>query len=76
MKGFTKFDASAFLDNEGIIAEYLVAAHEADNPDLVISALCQVAKARRLIESVAADLLAERTSTDCHWWTRRRRQPA
>ena len=67
MKGFTRFDASAFLDNEGIIAEYLAAALEADNPDLVMAALRNVAKARRLCEAAAAVLLAERTSTGHHW---------
>lgn len=54
MKSFTKFDASEFLDNEDIIAEYLAAALEADNPDLFIVALGNVAKARGMSQVAAA----------------------
>lgn len=67
MNRFTRFDASAFLDNEGIIAEYLAAALEADNPDLLVAALRNVAKARRLIDAAATGQLAERTGTGHHW---------
>ncbi|MGB8816833.1 MAG: addiction module antidote protein [Rhizobiaceae bacterium] len=54
MKGFTKFDAAEFLDNEEIIAEYLAAALEADDPDLFITALGNVAKARGMTQVAAA----------------------
>ena len=42
----TEFDASAFLDDEETIAEYLTAALEDDNPDVFLSAVGNVAKAR------------------------------
>ena len=40
------FDASEYLDNEETIAEYLTAAMEDENPDVLLSALADVAKAR------------------------------
>ncbi|MBA8880905.1 addiction module antidote protein [Phyllobacterium myrsinacearum] len=46
MKGYTKFDASEFLDSEEMIAEYLAAALEDGNPDLFIAAFGDIAKAR------------------------------
>jgi probable addiction module antidote protein len=42
----TEFDPSAYLDNEGVIAEYLSAALEDGNPDVFLSAVGNVAKAR------------------------------
>ncbi len=42
----TEFDASAFLDSEEVIAEYLTAALEDENPDVFLSAVGNVAKAR------------------------------
>lgn len=42
----TKFDPSAFLDNEELIAEYLTAALEDENPDVFLAAVGNVAKAR------------------------------
>ncbi len=42
----TPFDVSEHLDNEEIIAEYLAAALEEDDPDAFIAALADVAKAR------------------------------
>lgn len=42
----TQFDASAFLDDEEVIAEYLTAALEDENPDVFLSALGNVARAR------------------------------
>lgn len=42
----TKFDASAFLDSDELVAEYLTAALEDENPDVFLSAVGQVAKAR------------------------------
>lgn len=42
----SEFDASAFLDSEEVIAEYLSAALEDDNPDVFLAAVGHVAKAR------------------------------
>lgn len=41
-----EFDASAYLDNEETIAEYLSAALEDSDPDVFLSAIGHVAKAR------------------------------
>ena len=40
------FDASEYLDNEEVIAEYLAAALEDPNPDVFLRAVANVAKAR------------------------------
>jgi probable addiction module antidote protein len=40
------FDASAYLDNDEIVAEYLTAALEDGNPDVFLAAVGNVAKAR------------------------------
>ena len=40
------FDTSAFLDDDAVVAEYLTAALEDSNPDVFLSAVGQVAKAR------------------------------
>ena len=40
------FDASAYLDNGEVIAEYLSAALEDGNPDVFLAAVGNVAKAR------------------------------
>jgi probable addiction module antidote protein len=40
------FDTSAFLDDEEVVAEYLTAALEDENPDVFLAAVGQVAKAR------------------------------
>jgi probable addiction module antidote protein len=45
-----RFDASEFLDDEEVIAEYLAAAMEDENPDVFIAALGDVAKARGISE--------------------------
>ncbi|UVC10096.1 putative addiction module antidote protein [Rhizobium sp. TH2] len=45
-----RFDASEFLDDEEVIAEYLAAAMEDDNPEVFIAALGDVAKARGISE--------------------------
>lgn len=42
----SEFDPSEFLDDEETIAEYLTAALEDDNPDVFLSAVGHVAKAR------------------------------
>ena len=48
------FDASEFLDNEQVIAEYLAAALEDPNPDTFLRAMANVAKARG-VSQVAKD---------------------
>ena len=42
----TDFDPSAFLDDDEVVAEYLTAALEDDNPDVFLAAVGHVAKAR------------------------------
>ena len=44
--GIAPFDASDYLDNEQVIAEYLAAALEDPNPDVFLHAVADVAKAR------------------------------
>ena len=48
------FDAASYLDSEETIAEYLTAAMEDENPDVLLSALADVAKARGMAQ-VARD---------------------
>ena len=43
---YTPMDISSHLDNEEVIAEYLTAAAEDENPDVLLLALANVAKAR------------------------------
>ncbi len=45
-----EFDPSAYLDNDEVIAEYLTAALEDGNPDVFLSAVGTVAKARGMSE--------------------------
>ena len=42
----SRFDPSRYLDNDEVIAEYLKAALEDPNPEVFISAVGDVAKAR------------------------------
>ena len=44
------FDASEYLDNEEVIAEYLAAALENPNPDVFLAAVRDVAKARGIAQ--------------------------
>jgi len=46
MKKVTEFDPSTYLDNDEVIAEYLAAALEDQNPEVFLAALGHVAKAR------------------------------
>ena len=46
MAKISEFDASEFLDNEELIAEYLTEALEDANPDVFLAAVGNVAKAR------------------------------
>ncbi len=41
-----EFDPSVYLDNDKVIAEYLSAALEDENPDVFLAAIGNVAKAR------------------------------
>ena len=50
--GIAPFDASEYLHNEEVIAEYLAAALEDPNPDVFLQAVADGAKARG-ISSVA-----------------------
>jgi len=45
-----EFDPSAYLDNDEVIAKYLTAALEDSNPDVFLSAVRNVAKARGMSE--------------------------
>jgi DNA-binding phage protein len=40
----TDFDPSAFLDDNEVVAEYLTAALEDDNPDVFLAAVGHVVK--------------------------------
>jgi probable addiction module antidote protein len=51
---FSTFNAADYLDDEEVIAEYLTAAAENENPDVLLSALAEVAKARGMSQ-VATD---------------------
>lgn len=46
MKKIAAFDAADYLENEEVIAEYLNAALEDENPDVFLVAVSDVAKAR------------------------------
>ena len=46
MKQLRKFDAADYLDSDAVMAEYLNAALEDENPDVFLQALADVAKAR------------------------------
>lgn len=46
MKKLRPFDAADYLDNDEVIAEYLNAALEDKNPDVFLTAISDVAKAR------------------------------
>ena len=46
MKNIAAFDAADYLDNDIVIAEYLNAALEVENPNVFLQAIADVAKAR------------------------------
>jgi len=46
MARVTEFDASAYLEDDEVVAEYLTAALEDPNPDVFLAAVGNVAKAR------------------------------
>jgi len=47
---YKEFDAAAYLNDDGVIAEYLSAAAEDPNPDVFVAALGDVAKARGMAQ--------------------------
>lgn len=51
---FATFEPTSYLDNEETIAAYLTAAAEDDNPDVLLTALAEVAKARGMAQVAAA----------------------
>ncbi len=50
MTKVTDFDPSVYLDDELTIAEYLTAALQDENPDVFLSAVGNVAKARGMTQ--------------------------
>ena len=50
MKKNAPFDAADYLDNEEVIAEYLNAALDDENPDVFLVAVADVAKARGMTQ--------------------------
>ena len=46
----SEYDTAEFLDNEELIAEYLAVAMEDSNPDVFITALATVARARGMTQ--------------------------
>lgn len=46
MKNLARFDAADYLDNDVVIAEYINAALEDENPNVLLHAIADVAKAR------------------------------
>ncbi len=54
MKKMRTFDASDYLDSDEVVAEYLNAALDDENPDVLLQAIADVAKARGMSQ-VAKD---------------------
>jgi probable addiction module antidote protein len=50
MTNFSPYDASRYLDSDETILEYLVVALEDENPDVFVTALGNVAKARGMAQ--------------------------
>jgi probable addiction module antidote protein len=59
----SEFDPSAFLEDDEVVAEYLTAALEDDNPDVFLAAVGHVAKARGMSAIATAPASAARVST-------------
>lgn len=49
-KKLIPFDAAAYLDSEETMAEYLSAVMEQDDPDLLLAAIGDIAKARGMAQ--------------------------
>lgn len=54
MKRLATFDAADYLDSEEVIAEYINAALEDENPDVFLQAIADVAKARGMTQLAKA----------------------
>jgi len=52
--GFATFNVADYLDDDEVIAEYFAAAAEDSNPDVLLAALAEVAKARGMAQVAAA----------------------
>ncbi len=50
MKNLAAFDAADYLDNDEVIAEYINAALEDENPSVFLQAIADVAKARGMTQ--------------------------
>ncbi len=50
MSRIARFDAAAYLDNEEVIAAYVAAALEDPNPEALLAAVADVAKARGMTQ--------------------------
>lgn len=50
MTRFSRFDAADYLNNDETIAEYLTAALEDPNPDMFLTAVRDVARARGMAQ--------------------------
>ena len=50
MTNFTSFDAADYLDSDEAVAAYLSAALDDDNPDLFLTAVKDVARARGMTQ--------------------------
>ena len=50
MAKHTRFDAADYLDDEDTIAEYITAALEDTNPDVILTAVRDVARARGMAQ--------------------------
>jgi probable addiction module antidote protein len=50
MGNFSPFDAADYLDNEATISEYITAALEDSNPDVFLTAVRDVARARGMAQ--------------------------
>ena len=62
---FKPFDTSAFLDDDEVIAEYLTAALEDRDPDVFLTAISQVAKARGIASIAAPQPPSAHQVVDC-----------
>ena len=55
MNTFTTFEIADYLDNDEMIAEFLTAALEDENPEVFIAALGHVSKAKGISKTGLAD---------------------
>ena len=69
-----EFDPSEYLDNDKVIAEYLTAALEDGNPDVFLSAVGHVAKARGMSEIAHTTGLGRESLYKARACTKRSRQ--